>query len=174
MIKTNKKSIMLAIMLVLIMMTIVASQVFIFADLNVACAEEDEKDYVCFYINEDELYTKIEIINGKFTIPEENPTQDGYTFKGWLDGFAYLSEGVEYTATSSDMEIYATWEEIPDNITYTTPVWKIVLISLIVILLLGTFLFFYYWCGMREIKANKIFATIKAERAEKKQKRLNK
>ncbi len=161
--------------LCLMILAVFATKFCVTQAVFTAFAETDNKTYVEFYIDDDTIYQKVEVSNSKFTVPEVDPTLENFEFVGWTDGFVYFEKGKEYTIYSSDIKLYATWEEIPEvPVKEPTPVWKIVLYTLGACVLLGTFLFFYYWCGIRETRVKNIIPTIKKERAEKKAKKLNK
>lgn len=78
--------------------------------LLVACGEKETKFKVTFNANNGDDNVVVEVIKGE-TVgkPSEDPTKDGYEFKGWQkDGVNYVFE----TPVEADFTLVAKWDEV--------------------------------------------------------------
>ncbi|MFI3228906.1 MAG: hypothetical protein R3Y23_01910, partial [Bacillota bacterium] len=142
------------------------------AQSGVAFADDDNKVYVTFCIDEDTIYEKVEVVDGYYSVPENDPTLEGYTFCGWSDGFTFLDDDKSYYTSSDSLVISATWQEDTDEISYDslTADWFLPVAITVGVIMLSIFAFFYYWCVVRDTKLTNIIPTIKASIAEKRKK----
>lgn len=81
------------------------------------------EDFTVSFVFQNGMSERIEIVQeGKLVAKPENPTKEGYLFKGWFTSNSYDIEYDFTTPITTDIVLYAKWEEEPidpDAKTYT-------------------------------------------------------
>ena len=121
--------------------------------------EKENVSYkVDFYLNDNDIYTSIEVEEGKFVVVPENPVRDGYEFKGWIDENGKIFD--LKTEIIDNIKLYADWRKIDnvsieDNTKIDNP--KTGGFTIFWVIIIGILSICCFWIYYKKVNDNKSF-----------------